>query len=232
MDKTSNSRSNKIDEETMNGAIAIFVKTVGFSEVKTRLAKDIGKEKAEEFYLLSLNATKEIVQNLPPKLNITPYWAIAEKDALNEPRWRDFERIWTGQGELGNRLHNVYSQLQKMYDFVILIGSDTPQITADIIEKAVGLIDKNSFVIGSAKDGGFYLFAGCLPVKKETWLSTPYSVSNTKEVLVRKLACTVNELMPMSDVDDIDSLRTLTFSIIKTTPYQGKLKSWINYNFK
>ena len=78
----------------MNIAIAIFVKTPGVSPLKTRLAKTIGKEKAEAFYQLSLKCIIDTLENINIKnIAITPHWAIAEKECLNYPLWNNFKRL-------------------------------------------------------------------------------------------------------------------------------------------
>ena len=70
---------------------------------------------------------------------IIPYWALAEEEAVNLKKWQNFNPIWTGNGDLGLRLHNIYNHLQKKYEYVILIGTDSPQITPEII---INSIDK------------------------------------------------------------------------------------------
>ena len=42
---------------------------------------------------------------------------------------------------------------------IILIGSDMPSLTYDIIELTINFLDKNDYVIGPSKDGGYYLLA-------------------------------------------------------------------------
>ena len=93
----------------MSTAVAIFVKTPGLSPLKTRLAASIGQEKAHEFYNLSLNAIRETLTTL----DISPYWAIAEKEALNDPMWQDYNRLHTGDGNLGVIQHTHLSKTLK-----------------------------------------------------------------------------------------------------------------------
>jgi uncharacterized protein len=194
----------------MTTALAIFVKTPELSPVKTRLAKDIGKESAirlyESFVDIIENKIKCLTQD---KADITPYFAIAEKEGLSNHRWQSFGKIHTGNGDLGERLHNVYSSLLKQHDEVIIIGSDSPQISSEVIIKTAALIkENNKFVIGPARDGGFYLFAGNKEIPKEVWTDVVYSKNTTMTDLVRKLEpiSKIEFLETLIDIDQLDDL--------------------------
>lgn len=140
----------------MKLAIAIFVKTRGVSPLKTRLAATIGQEKAEHFYRLSLNC----IINTLKGIEITPYWAIAEEQCVNNSMWKNFDRMHTGEGGLGERQSHIYHELLKHHDAVMLIGGDAPQLSEDIIHQAMEALKLHDYTIGPADDGGYYLLAG------------------------------------------------------------------------
>ena len=222
----------------MKGAIAIFAKTIGLSPVKTRLAATIGKKKAEEFYKLSVDAIEEIVMHTVTLTDheIVPIWAIAEKEGGNHDRWQSFLTIWTGEGGLGERLHHVYSTLLKDYDYVVLIGTDSPQLTPDLLCDAAQFFkdNKETFVVGPCFDGGFYLFGGSEPIKKSIWVDTIYSRSDTLSSLLsnfepKKYYTLQNE----QDVDIAEDL-TVLFRNLKSNsflPMQERVLNWIETNF-
>ena len=200
------------------GAVAIFVKTPGLSPIKTRLGQAIGARAAEEFYKLSLDATHEVSVEAMRRassasLDLTPYWAIAEPAEASHHLWYNFGNIFQGNGGLGERLSNVYGELLRKHDFVILIGADCPQMPWQyIIEAASFLRDGgNRFVIGPARDGGFYLFGGNVPLSEELWVRVPYSQSNTSVELMREIRALgdISELLSLTDIDTIDDLRSL-----------------------
>lgn len=215
-------------------AIAVFAKTPGLSPVKTRLAADIGKERAEEFYQLCLAVVEDVVKQ--SSMPITPHWAVAEQHGLEYNAWQNMDRMWTGDGSLGDRLHHVYSTLRKNYNTVLLIGTDSPQISVNDIEQAVSYLAKHSgFVIGKALDGGFYLFGGNMDVLPEIWTETPYSVANTCEMLTPKLSAQadIHYLKELGDVDVIEDLRSLLrHRAAMTLPSQRKLIRWIDGYFE
>ena len=155
----------------MKTAIAIFVKTPGLSPVKTRLASGIGDEKALEFYRLSIAAISETLKEMHANF----FFAVGEKEGLSG--WPN--AIYTGEGCLGQRQFNIYSGLLKNHDRVLLLGADAPQISKDILNKAIKARD---FVVGGATDGGYYLFAGGHEVPLDVWRNTPWSSDKTLQV--------------------------------------------------
>jgi len=196
----------------MKVAIAIFVKTPGLSPIKTRLAKDVGRDKAEEIYVVSVKAVEEAVREAVERLEgaLVPYWAVAEKEGLSSKMWSSFDVMSSGEGDLGMRLTHVYSSLFAKYDFVLMIGSDNPEITPDIILQAIqGLKSGCGYVIGPAYDGGFYLFGSGKRLSESQWCAVPYSREDTRERLIEEFGirgdCELLEFL--TDIDDLDSLR-------------------------
>ena len=204
----------------MSTAIATFAKTPGLSQVKTRLAEDIGKDKAEEFYNLSVKATEEMLLELKHKLrnNIEVYWALAEENGVNNTMWSKFEAVWTGEGDLGKRLFNISDKLLKKHDNVILIGTDSPQLNSELLSQVIDILNKGSedCVIGPAYDGGFYLFGCTNSIPEQIWTSVTYSKANTLKQLLNRLK---EQNIPYSlmkyigDVDEEGDLQTLYDSL-------------------
>src|SRR4030067_1795040 len=198
-----------------SGSVAIFVKTPGLSPVKTRLGRVIGSRAAEEFYALSVEATHEVSAEAirrasSASLDLTVYWAIAESAGTFHHMWHQFGNIFQGNGGLGERLSNVYGELLRRHDFVILIGADCPQMPRQYLIDAASFLRDSAirFVIGPAMDGGFYLFGGNAPLSEELWTRVPYSQSNTSVELMREIRALgdISKLLPLVDVDTIDDL--------------------------
>ncbi|MBQ47040.1 MAG: hypothetical protein CMP10_06105 [Zetaproteobacteria bacterium] len=193
------------------GAIAVFVKTPGISSVKTRLASTIGTSKAIEFYLQFKKITEELLIDVSQSLECMPYWAVAEDGALNANLWSNFDRILQPTGSLGDRLHGVYSDLIKRHSWVLLIGADCPQLSLNEIYRSVDLLKTQSWVLGPAKDGGFYLFGGNHPIPESVWVDVPYSSPQTLEKITKNLASvgTGSFLQTLTDIDRSEDLGDL-----------------------
>jgi rSAM/selenodomain-associated transferase 1 len=214
-------------------ALVVLVKTPGLNPVKTRLAIGLGKEKAEEFYLLSVRAVESILKETErKKVGFSLFWAVAEPEGVEDPLWQSFQTIFQGEGGFGERLHHVYSSLLKKYQSVIIIGADSPQLSSSYLEKAAAILkEEERFVIGPALDGGFYLFGGNIPIPKQVWTETSYSQDTTLAQLREKLRADekVVLLEKTQDVDNLEDLIALRDRFPSScTPEQKRLRDWIN----
>ncbi len=200
----------------MRCAVAIFAKTIGLSDVKTRLAADIGKEKAEAFFELSINCVEAFVSEAGEAFPeaIYPVWVVAEEEGPAHWASRSFPAIWTGDGGLGARLANVSEHLFGTYDAVMMIGTDSPQLSPTVIVDAVSRLAGGTAdaVSGPAADGGFYLFASKQPIPREVWENVTYSSETTLLELTQQLEQTdlsLDRLACAQDVDTLEDLKTL-----------------------
>lgn len=199
---------------------------------------EIGKKHAEEFYGLSLSVVQETVLRVIRNSNqkIDAYWAVAEKEAKADPRWKSFECIWTGDGGLGERINHVYEELLSIYDQVIIIGSDSPQITSDYLLNAIENLSRNHVdgVIGPCRDGGFVLFGSKSVILKSIWTNVVYSREDTLKQLILHLE-NINYryrlISELGDVDNYDDLIALNNDYaqlgLKLQPQQRKLLYWL-----
>ena len=208
-------------------AIAIFVKTPGLSPIKTRLAKTIGQNAAESAYRLCVKAIKETVI----RVEADSYFAVAEQEGLRDPLWQGLECIHTGPGCLGQRQHHIYQRLLQHYRQVILIGSDSPQLTADRLQRAIEALKTKPFVVGPAYDGGYYLFAGKRPLSQTFWTTLSYSRADTCDNLLAALPDKASLLTPITDLDNQQDLAQLRRELIALaealTPQKQAVISWI-----
>ncbi len=190
-------------------AVAVFVKTPGLSAIKSRLATRLGVEKSEIFYSLScknieFNLLKEFTSD-----DVDLYWAVAEPEGLESAHWKRFKRIDQGIGALGDRLNHVDEEMRKNYRNLIFIGGDCPQINTKLICSTIDRLNQgSSFVLGPARDGGYYLFGSSKRVGKKLWKSVPYSQPNTFVEFKKHLQklSKVDEIEMNYDIDEIKDL--------------------------
>ena len=193
----------------MSIALAIFAKNPQVSPVKTRLAQDLGRDKAIRVYRTLLAYTQRTVKQWQDMatIEVKPYWALADQASCQDPQWQTFATIWTGEGGLGQRLHHIYSTLLAQHDAVILIGSDCPEIELSCFEAAVTKLKDHPVVIGPSHDGGFYLFASDRVIDSSIWFETQYSCNDTLKQLSTLLsdeALVPEYLTYKSDLDTLD----------------------------
>jgi glycosyltransferase A (GT-A) superfamily protein (DUF2064 family) len=162
-------------------AIATFVKTPGMSPIKTRLASGIGAQQALQFYIESVGHTYKLIESLKPQFQCEAYWAVAEKQAVGSIFWQKWPQVWQGEGELGDRLARVYSELKKSYDVVAFLGADSPHLPAERLSQGLRELvhGQADTVIGPTEDGGFYFLASRLIVEPHVWKNVTYSTTET-----------------------------------------------------
>ncbi|MEO7917170.1 MAG: TIGR04282 family arsenosugar biosynthesis glycosyltransferase [Dokdonella sp.] len=198
----------------MSCAIAIFVKTPALSPVKTRLWPGIGQDNAVELFEHSAAATMSVARRAKATTGIHPYWAVAEKIAVAQACWSDAPHIAQGEGGLGDRMARVYDRLRREHDGVMLIGADSPQMSANLLADAVAWLESNEarLVIGPATDGGFWLFGGNVDLPVDAWQRPRYSSPETSSEFRAAMQShggwlTLETLQDIDEVDDISAVR-------------------------
>jgi rSAM/selenodomain-associated transferase 1 len=204
----------------MNGAIAIFVKTPGFSPVKTRLAVKLGQQAAEAIHLASARTVKTVVQAAGKLDTIRSYFAVAEQAALAHDYWQDLPCLWQGEGGLGERMAQVYQTLLKSHDFVLLVGADIPQMTVSELLKASAWLARDEharLAFGPSVDGGFWLFGGNVSVAHALWTEVAYSAADTGAQFFNKVGQLgeIRILATLRDVDEPEDLLSLREALLK-----------------
>jgi uncharacterized protein len=238
MDKTGfASMDKKMEQDLVNkSALCAFVKTPSLSPVKTRLCRDVGQDLAHSFYDMSVDAIEELMYRVGVCSHgrIKPFWSIAEREGLYCKRWQKLSRFWQNDGLLGDRLHQSFYSLKKDYDRVIMIGADSPHLSADIFIEVDDLLKNNQCVIGPSVDGGFYLFAASINIPKDIWTGVIYSKESTLDSLLKFLSAhgiSVKLLELQEDVDNLDDLISV-FKFFKQSKSllskQKKLYRWLD----
>ncbi len=201
-----------MDEDRISScALAIFAKTPYLSPVKTRLADDIGEQKATAIYSAMVDCLKTFAHSLPSY--ISPFFTVAEKEALASDFWRGERLMHSGEGGLGKRLHHSYQALKRTHEYVILIGSDSPHITPQHLKETYHALKTHDYVIGASFDGGFYLFASRLELPKSFWLHPTYSKDNTLNQLIESIDSPIYFLEKEHDLDGIADIKPIGLSL-------------------
>lgn len=183
-------------------AVACFVKTPGLSQVKTRLAADVGRARADEIFAASVASVEALLLDCASS-GISVAWAVAETEGLRDPRWSALPRVAQGAGGLGDRQSVVYDRLLAAGRTPVLTGADVPHLWRGRVEEAVARLTWCDFVAGEATDGGYYLFAGRRPIPREVWNAVRYSESDTLDQLEAALRPLghLERLPALSDLD-------------------------------
>ena len=184
----------------MKNALIIFVRNLVLGKVKTRLAADIGNEKALQVYEHLLEHTHSITKNLAVTKLV--YYA----DDINEDDlWNGFEKRLQQGNDLGERMQDTFKHLfNEGYSKVCIIGSDCYELNNNIIETAFEKLDNADVVIGPVMDGGYYLL-GCNKLIPEFFINKAWSTETVfadtlKDASALKLS--IQQLPVLNDIDD------------------------------
>lgn len=170
-------------------------------KVKTRIAKDIGDEMALSIYHQLLEKTLKVSSDfngnkflcLDQFPNPLPY--------LNE---HDFEIKFQGEGNLGERMYNAFLQVHKEGDRTIVIGADCWTLTSEILNTANKALDKIDFVLGPAKDGGYYLL-GLNQLHSQIFDLKEWSHSKVLEETLFQIKALEKSFLLLEELSDIDT---------------------------
>ncbi len=134
--------------------IIVFVKKPELGKVKTRIAKTLGNDEALRIYNYLLDYTLKVCKDTEMLCYI--YFSEIVDD---EARWhsKNFKHKKQMGLDLGIKMGFAFSELFESHSRAVIIGSDCPFITPQIIYKAFAALDSNPLCIGPAKDGGYYL---------------------------------------------------------------------------
>jgi len=206
---TSNNNSNSNSDEVFyfpssKNALIIFTRNPELGKVKTRLAATVGDEAALEIYNILINRIVEVSEKTTADKYVFYSENIQENDAWDDTIFR--KKMQHGE-DLGERMNIAFEQLLKMgYQKVVIVGSDIYELTSQDIEDSFSALETDDFVIGPAKDGGYYLLGikqlNSDIFKNKNWGSNSVFENTMKNLKNEK----VSLLAVKNDVDVYDDL--------------------------
>jgi uncharacterized protein len=185
------------------------VPRVGFG--KSRLAATMGAPAAFSLASAFMRDTLGLLSSRPWQrvVAVTPAHAMAEVRALVDPATAV---VAQAEGELGTRIVAALDQALCRAERAVLIGSDTPDLAPQTIERALAALHVADVVIGPATDGGFYLI-GMRRTYPQMFAGVEWSTSTvcTRTVAnLEALGLRVAVIETWHDVDDAASLAALS----------------------
>ena len=189
--------------------IVVFARAPRLGQVKTRLASEIGPERALEIYRSMTEHVLAVVHPVGARIIV----AHAPADAGPEMRaWLGANVTYEPQadGDLGERMASVFERrIADRADRVVIVGSDCPTVTVETITSALDALDGADVVFGPALDGGYYLVAA-RRLHRALFRDVPWSSARTLDVSLiraREAGQRVALLTPMRDIDTADDWR-------------------------
>jgi uncharacterized protein len=200
-----------------NCALGIMAKAPSAGVVKTRLTPPLTSEEASLLSACFLRDTANNIQGLSAVHRadgVIVYTPANEKSVFTGLAPKGFQLLAQRGESLGDRLLNATSDLlDKGYDSICLINSDSPTLPPAILVAAIETLGPpgDRLVLGPAEDGGYYLIG----LKRAHQILFDSIAWSTSEVLdhtierARQVGLEVVILPNWYDVDDAAALGRL-----------------------
>ncbi len=196
--------------------LIIFTRYPEPGRTKTRLIPKLGAEGAANLQRQMTEHTLEQVRILQQQISISVEIRFAGGSLQLMRNWLGDEWIYHPQDgdDLGEKmarsLTNVFAQnCQK----AVIIGTDCPDLDANILGHAFQSLDNSDIVIGPAEDGGYYLI-GCCRLYPELFVNIAWGTADVlRQTCIQweKLNLTPTLLPFLSDIDRPEDLFNFGF---------------------
>lgn len=191
--------------------LIVFAKYPEPGMVKTRLARQIGPEAAALVYRTCARLVLDaVVPEGPQEYElILACWPADRAGAT--ALWLDRNlQITCQQGEdLGSRMHHAFTAgFAGGHTKIIIIGTDCPALTREIIGQGFACLDRDEAVLGPAADGGYYLIglrrAEAALFKNISWGTDRVAGQTMARLRASGMTCSL--LPKLRDIDRMDDL--------------------------
>ncbi len=204
----------------MSDTLIVFVKEPRPGGVKTRLAREVGAERAAEIYRAlaetELRATAPASASIGADYERAFYFApagarLAVEEWLAPLVGAEARACFPQAGsDLGQRMARAFAEcFARGARRVAIIGSDVPTCTRAHVTAAFAALHAHDVAIGPTHDGGYYLLAlSCEQPElfRDVAWSTP-AVLTTTLLRAQALGLRVARLQTLRDVDTLDDWR-------------------------
>ncbi|MGZ8939545.1 MAG: TIGR04282 family arsenosugar biosynthesis glycosyltransferase, partial [Limisphaerales bacterium] len=191
--------------------LILFARFPVAGKVKTRLIPALGAEGATALHrrlvLRTLRTAHALCQSQQVQLEIR----FASGDADEMQHWLGDGWLCRPQcdGDLGQRMARAFADsFREGSPATVIIGSDCPSLTPEILSGAFEALQRNPVVFGPATDGGYYLIGltGLIPelFKGIAW-GTESVLAQSQNILAR-LGTKSALLQPFDDLDRPEDL--------------------------
>lgn len=162
-------------------AIIVFQKNAVKGKVKTRIATDLGEERALEIYQFLVKSTHKVLSQLKGQ-DVFLFFS----DSIETVNWLPLEgglqlRLQQGK-DLGEKMRLAFKEVfREGYNKVLIIGTDCPDISTKILNEAMEKLEEHEVVFGPAQDGGYYLL-GFKKIHEGLFDGIPWSTEKVLEL--------------------------------------------------
>jgi uncharacterized protein len=194
--------------------LIIFVKYPKPGYVKSRLALNIGDCKAAQVYK---TVTEQLISAVGPSSNGNSYDMSV---AYSPPTAAEDMKTWLGRSiqlipqsgaNLGERMQKAFSDgFSRGYKSIIIIGSDCPAVTNELIILSLEKLKAHDVVIGPALDGGYYLLGLCRS-EPRLFAGIDWSTEHVLKQTIERCTALHRSYVLLPELRDIDRIEDLAY---------------------
>nr|WP_281261369.1 TIGR04282 family arsenosugar biosynthesis glycosyltransferase [Chamaesiphon polymorphus] len=184
-------------------------------KVKTRLIPAVGAAAAASLHRQMTERTLRHARALQAQIAAEIAVHFDGSDSQQMAQWLGADLVYQSQGEgdLGMRMdRSISSAHQQGAERVVLIGTDCPKLTADILAQAFTELLERDLVLGAALDGGYYLIGTRQP-QPELFVGVEWGTDRVWQqtiAIANRLNLEIGYLPPLADIDRPEDLSILS----------------------
>ena len=145
----------------MGTCVILFAKLPVAGEVKTRLQPRLSAAQAAALYRAFLLDCAETAAATTAARKVIAFSPAGSAEAFREmlgSRAAAFDFVPQPDTDLGNRVEVLFEHsFERGGDRTVVLGSDSPSLGPDLIDRAFDLLRSSELVLGPCCDGGYYL---------------------------------------------------------------------------
>ncbi|MBD2090153.1 TIGR04283 family arsenosugar biosynthesis glycosyltransferase [Microcoleus sp. FACHB-1515] len=187
--------------------LIIFTRYPEAGRAKTRLIPALGAEGAAQLQRQMTEWTIAQARRLAVRRNcaIEVHYASSSADESRMQAWlgEDLCYVPQAEGDLGVKLTGAIESAFSKANRVVVIGTDCPSITANLLDRAFAQLDSCDMAIGAAADGGYYLL-GLRSFQPTLFQEIAWSTEIVFEQTIdraRQQQLSIGRLETLSDID-------------------------------
>ena len=211
--EASNAKPQLVPGQTQNEYPWCLCSSAAAGKTKTRLAASIGDESATRLYASFLEDLLRRLGTRPENIVVAVTPNSDDAAAWFNPRISaNSELSFQCEGHLGERIQSFFdSAFERGAEHVVLMGSDSPDLPAAVIDEAFHRLHSADVVLAPAADGGFVLVGLSRPApnlfEDIAWSSPTTLVDAVTASTAR--GCKTELITPWYDIDTVSNLGTL-----------------------
>lgn len=194
--------------------LVVIAKAPVAGQAKTRLAVTVGEQAAADIAAATLLDTLDAVDATPVAARVVALTGDLGQASSSRQicsRLTDVHVIDQRGDDFSARLANALADASAAAGArpVVLIASDTPQVTAGLLADCARALLDTDVVFGLARDGGWWLLGVTDPSMAECLHAIPTSSSDTGPATLEALrdkGLAVTLVAELSDVDTVDDV--------------------------